>query len=151
MKKKLLIVVLSVFTILTVGFYSCSKNDDEVEEVVDENFISDFENSSFDNVTNCPVCNNCVLYVRCRIPSLPYGLTYYSGKKAIINAYSPVVGYAAIMPSASKSYAKYGHIAYVQSVNSDGTITIKEGSSGGTCTTRTKTPTDFKIDGYFKP
>ena len=115
-------------------------------------FSKDVLNDDAADAAKCPICNNCVYYVRCKIKTLPGGLTSYQSKKNIINASSPVAGYAAIMPAIDSKYKDNGHIAYVEKVNSDGTINISEGSSGGTCTTRNnRKPTDLKIDGYYKP
>jgi hypothetical protein len=100
----------------------------------------------------CPSCDNCVLYARCKVPSLPFGLFSYQDKKTkAINWWgAPAAGMVAIMPSNIAPAA--GHVAYVQSVNSDGTITISEGNhTMGKCGSRRQTPAQLRIDGYWKP
>ncbi len=148
-KSLILAIVVGITTITTVVVSSCTK--EENIEASSDSFSSDITSADAADLSKCPNCGNCVLYTRCKIPSLPYGLEYYQAKKNIINAYTPAKGYAAIMPAISAKYVLNGHIAYVESVNSDGTITILEGSNGGTCTKRTDTPAKFKIVGYYRP
>ena len=66
--------------------------------------------------------NNCVMFARYKLPSLPYGLTSYQDKINIINSYTAIAGEVAITPGNSS----YGHVAYVESVSGN-TITIIEG------------------------
>lgn len=99
-------------------------------------------------------CENCVYKTRCYLPKLPFGLEFYSAKKALINSYEPKAGTAAIMPS--PNLPKNGHIAPVTSVskNSKGEtiITIEEGNSvSKKCTTRSGTPKSFGVVGYWDP
>jgi CHAP domain len=126
-----------------------------------ENVEADVDNEDTANSTqiNCTISGkenlSCVAYVRCRIPKLPTGLTYYDAKQKIADKnLSLQAGYAVVMP-AGKGYETYGHIAYVKSVNADGTITIEETNwepaGKGKYGTRTKKPTDFKVYGYYKP
>lgn len=104
---------------------------------------NDYCISSCTTTTNC---NNCVSYARCRKPSLPTGLTYYSQKKAIINSYTPSAGAVAIINTGDA----YGHVAYVESVNGS-TITISEGNwPYGSCGQRSNTASALKIVGYYK-
>lgn len=165
MKKNFFTLLLLFVSISTILFYSCSKNENATNENVTkentteedniENLETDplYSNSSFENSSANP-CYSCVSWVRYKIPSMNRkvgDLTTYTAKKKLINSSTANAGYAAIMPSSGK-WAKYGHIAYVESVNTNGTITISEGnSSSAKCTTRTKTAADFKIDGYYKP
>jgi len=104
---------------------------------------------------------NCVFYARWRVPSLPSGLTPYSGKKAIINLKSsdtPRKNDVAIINSGSSYYDTKlrrtivtGHVAVVDGAK-NGIITISESNWGG-CGFRTRNGTakDLKIDGYFRP
>lgn len=91
---------------------------------------------------------NCVLYARSFVPSLPRGLFSLQDKKSIINSYSPSKGSVAIIDSG----LKYGHVAVVTDVASNGTITIQEGN-WKSCQTgsRKGTPQSLKVLGYFKP
>jgi hypothetical protein len=149
--------IFKIFTIVAIAvgiiFTACKKDvtpDSSTETVSYDSYNNDeVSNSGTFSATRCPFCDNCVLYVRCKLPKLPTGLTSYASKKKICNAWSPVAGYAVVMPSAS--YPGNGHIAYVQSVNSNGTITISEGNFNGNCNTRTKTPSQLSVYGYWKP
>lgn len=93
------------------------------------------------------VACNCVLFARSRVPSLPYGLDTLDSKRRIINSYSPTVGAVAVMAVGS-----YGHVGVVTSVNGNGTITVDE-SNYRSCQfgTRTGTPANLRVLGYFKP
>ena len=90
---------------------------------------------------------NCVLFARSKVPSLPRGLTTQAAKRRIINSYSPSVGAVAVM-----AVGRYGHVGRVVSVNGDGTITVEE-SNYRPCrfTTRTGTPEQLRVLGYFTP
>src|SRR6185295_11852180 len=97
---------------------------------------------------------NCVLYARCLVPRLPYGLITYADKKNIINSYSASVGAVAVMNIAPP----YGHVGKVTKVvkNSSGvvtSITLDEAnySSCRISTTRSGSPSTLKVTGYFKP
>jgi hypothetical protein len=91
-------------------------------------------------------CDNCVYYARCRKPSLPYGLTSYSDKVAIINTQTASAGAVAIINTGSY----YGHVAYVTSV-SGSTINIAEGNwPSGSCGTRSGTKAGLNIAGFYK-
>lgn len=97
---------------------------------------------------------NCVLYARSLVPQLPYNLTTYNQKKAIINHRFPRVGSVAIMPVSGSSY---GHVAVVDNVaiRSDGgfLLTLKE-SNWTSCQITTAynvTPESRSIEGYFDP
>ena len=58
-------------------------------------------------------CDNCVLYARCRQDKLPFGLTYWSDKKAVVNSNHAHAGCVAMIPSSNS----YGHAAYVDHVD----------------------------------
>ncbi len=90
---------------------------------------------------------NCVLYARCRVPRLPFGLTTYQDKARIINSRTPGVGSVAIM-----NVGAWGHVAVVEAVNHNGTITVREANypSPGV-RTRTATPSAMKVTGYYRP
>ena len=107
--------------------------------------------ASCDTATNrC----NCVLYARCKVPRLPFGLFTYTDKKAIINSSSAAVGSVAIMNIAPP----YGHVAVVTAVKKDirtrqvTSITVNEANySSCRITTRSGSPASLKVTGYFKP
>jgi hypothetical protein len=97
---------------------------------------------------------NCVYYARCKVPSLPYGLTYYTDKVRIINSSSAATGSVAIMNVG----APYGHVAVVTAVKKDirtgsvTSITVTEANySPCKITTRTGSPASLKVTGYFRP
>lgn len=95
----------------------------------------------------CAQCDNCVYYARCRQPALPYGLTTYEDKVAIINTQTAAAGRVAII----KTSSVYGHVAYVTSV-SGSTINIAEGNwPSGSCGTRSGTKAGLNITGFFAP
>ncbi|HWW69509.1 MAG TPA: CHAP domain-containing protein, partial [Duganella sp.] len=71
--------------------------------------------------------DNCVFFVRDRVPSLPYGLGTWTGKLAIINAHAPQPGDVAIINVGSGVYKDVGHVAIIEEVT-DSTITILEGN-----------------------
>jgi hypothetical protein len=92
---------------------------------------------------------NCVKYARCKVSSLPYGLTTYQNKKDIVNTQTASVGSVAVINVGNST----GHVAYVQSVSSSD-VTIRETNwcRGATkATTRTGTKTALKIVGFYKP
>ena len=149
--KNIILKSLFVFALLaSCVFVACKKEaiTTTTEEVSYDAYNNDEGTQARTFSGTCP-CDNCVLFVRCKMPSLPGGLTSYASKKNIVNAWSPSAGYAVIMPSSS--YPANGHIAYVDKVNSDGTITISEGNFNGKCNTRTKKPSDMSVYGYRKP
>lgn len=97
--------------------------------------------------------NNCVRFARYKVPSLPYGLTYYSAKKNICNSNTAIAGEIAVM--SSSKYPEYGHLAYVEAVNGN-TITILEGnvlyeSGNPRINRRSGTKSELGIYGYYKP
>ncbi|AKT40641.1 CHAP domain-containing protein [Chondromyces crocatus] len=119
--------------------------DDEVEAIGEDG--QEIAIGTDTSSATCNQCSNCVLYARCRQPKLPFGLTTYAQKRAIINTQTAKAGYVAIINSGSS----YGHVAYVTKVNGS-TITIAEGNwPNGKCGTRSGTKAGLKIVGYFKP
>lgn len=93
--------------------------------------------------------NNCVLFARYKVPSLPYGLNNYEDKKRICNSYTAVAGEVAVLPQYYGG--SYGHVAYVEKVDGQ-TITILEGGAGtGHINRRVGTQSQLEIYGYFNP
>ncbi|HZH18059.1 MAG TPA: hypothetical protein VE057_27150 [Archangium sp.] len=99
----------------------------------------------------CGNCDNCVLHARCRQPNLPYGLTYWSEKKAIANSNHAHVGCVALIPTSSV----YGHVAYVSDVDrsvSPWRVSLREANwVGNTCSGRTGTKDGLNIYNYWCP
>ncbi|KFA89434.1 hypothetical protein [Archangium violaceum] len=99
----------------------------------------------------CGNCDNCVLHARCLQPKLPYGLTYWSDKVAIINSNHAHKGCVAMIPTSSS----YGHVAYVSNVDtapSPNRITLREANwVGNTCSSRTGTKDGLNIRNYWCP
>lgn len=96
-------------------------------------------------------CDNCVLFARCKQPKLPYGLTYWSDKVAIINSNHAHVGCVAMIPTSHQ----YGHVAYVDGVDtapSPNRITLREANwTPNACTSRTGTKDGLNIRNYWCP
>lgn len=100
--------------------------------------------------------DNCVLYARGKVPSLPTGLFNWQDKKNAINSNTPREGSVAMIPYIDKTGEAVGHAAVVESVTSN-SITIIEGNwSSGKVTRRTATGVDLndaanqlKIAGYY--
>lgn len=91
---------------------------------------------------------NCVLYARCRVPRLPFGLTSYQDKVRVINSRTPTVGSVAVM----NIYPPYGHVAVVEAVHRDGRITVREANYVRCAvTSRTNLPARMAVAGYFRP
>jgi surface antigen len=88
---------------------------------------------------------NCVLFARCKKSSLPFGLTTYAQKKAIINTQNAVVGAVAIVNVGNTT----GHVAYVRAVSGT-TITLREANwAGQYISERSGTKAELSIVGYF--
>jgi hypothetical protein len=102
------------------------------------------QNRCVNATTRC----NCVLYARCRVPRLPGGLFTLNDKKRIMNSGVPTPGSVAVMDV----LAGVGHLAVVEAVNRDGTITVSE-TNYRSCqyTVRTGTPRNMRVLGYFRP
>lgn len=100
-----------------------------------------------------PNSDNCVLYARSRVPTLPTGMLDWKGKLAAVNARTPAAGSVAMIP-----YGQVGHVAYVESVTGN-TITIIEANfSFGNMTRRISTGSSLAdaasrlhIAGYYRP
>ena len=96
-------------------------------------------------------CDNCVLHARGRAPGLPYGLTYWSDKVAVINSNSAHAGCVAMIPTSSS----YGHAAYVERVDTapnPNRIYLREANwSAGQCTARSGTKDSLNIRGFWCP
>ena len=99
----------------------------------------------------------CVAYARELVKSLPYGLTSWASKKAIINSYTCKAGSVAIIRVPTGAAAQYGHVAYVERCDKTG-ITIKEANfQKNTITRRVATPdiitaeNELRIVGYYRP
>jgi len=75
----------------------------------------------------------------------PKGLYSQKDKYKAINSKEGTVGAWAVMPK----FGSNGHVALVESINDDGTITIVEEGIGNTRQRRTGTPKDLKIEGYW--
>ena len=98
--------------------------------------------------------NNCVLYARCRVPSLPYGLNTIQDKRRIINTQVPSVGCVAIHNLGTTE----GHVSVVTNVRvvqRNGqtvySVTIQEGNYPlGKIGTRFGNASELNIVGYFK-
>ncbi|KIR02452.1 hypothetical protein P261_01267 [Lachnospiraceae bacterium TWA4] len=97
------------------------------------------------------VQTNCVYLAR-KFVELPYGLTYFEGKKNLINSNTPSEGYVAIV----KTNNRYGHVSIVVNVNGstittlDGNWTVS-GRSGRHIVYRTGTASQLGIVGYYVP
>lgn len=88
--------------------------------------------------------SNCVEFTRQYYPCLPYGLGDMNGKKAIINDYSPAIGYVAIVNSASSP--SIGHVGIVVEVTNDYVVLLQGGQG---CELRAFLKS--KIAGYWRP
>jgi len=102
--------------------------------------------------------DNCVLFARDRVPSLPHGMNTWAGKKKAINSNTAVKGSVALIPYTDSKGEEIGHAAYVENVDGN-TITLLEANfSPGKITRRTATGTDLneaarqlKIAGFYVP
>jgi len=158
-----------IATVILV-FSSCSKN---IPLPPEQNTASTVTNVEFEEELDLPVITeeikktraltyiyndpcgtnankyNCVYYARCKKPSLPYGLTTWASKLAIINTQNVSVGAVAIISTNSP----YGHVAYVTGKSGSGAnavITVRDGNwHAGYITQRTGTKAQLGIQGYF--
>lgn len=117
---------------------------------------------------------SCVLYIRGKITTLVSAvsvpLNSYVQKKAILNVRDDAgnltkdlkfarKGMAIVAPAVEPKYFINGHIMYLEEIHSDGTITVKEGNSGGGFTMRRRYPDNriyqryygLNIDGFYHP
>jgi hypothetical protein len=151
-----LFLLAGVFTVSVLA--SCSKNDDVVAEPTSENALTQnriaapapsvptacttISNDACGTTTNK---SNCVLYARCKVPSLPTGLTTYASKLAIIRTQTASVGRVAICQTSST----YGHVAVVVGVTGT-TIRLRESNyCGATISERSGTKSALNIKGYY--
>ena len=102
--------------------------------------------------------DNCALFARDKVPTLPYGLDTWNGKLNAMNSNTPKVGSVAMIGFSSGAYKEIGHAAVVESV-SDNSITIIEANyTAGKFSRRTATGADLAdaarqlgIAGYYEP
>ncbi|MEY4905885.1 MAG: hypothetical protein RLZZ292_3700 [Bacteroidota bacterium] len=161
--KKIIIILMACLTM--VLFFACSEKEiltpnptttQVLEEERDTKPAITFTEEAnlrgtcdavIDGCANATNNGNCVLFARCKVPSLPFGLTTYAQKKAIINTTIATAGSVAIINVGNTT----GHVAYVKSVSGI-TIYLRESNWCGTkVTDRSGTATLLKIVGYFKP
>lgn len=95
---------------------------------------------------------NCVLYARSLVPSLPTGLTDWSGKVRIINHLFPRRGAVAIIDVSNST----GHVAVVENVTvrSDGSLSVSIVEANyNSCqiTRRTGSVESLRIRGFYDP
>lgn len=94
-----------------------------------------------------PFGQNCVMYARSKVPSLPYGLFTFEQKKRIETNSKPKEGDVAII----RTNQKWGHVAVVTYVGKRH-ITIKESNWwSGYVSERHDTPQALRVHGYFRP
>lgn len=90
---------------------------------------------------------NCVLWVRQRVPSLPFGLWTLSDKKKIINTSKRKKGHVAIIDNGQIT----GHVALVIKKGLSHITILEANWVAGQITERHGKPKDLKILGYFNP
>jgi hypothetical protein len=102
--------------------------------------------------------DNCVLYARSHVPSLPFGLHNWEDKKTHAKHSSPAVGSVAMIEIKEGAYKDAGHVAVVEAVTSDSITIIEANYKTGLITRRTATGVDLadaasqlNIYGYFQP
>lgn len=101
---------------------------------------------------------NCTDYVAWKLKSLGVADNWVRGlgnggdwyanaanKSGLSRGTDPAVGAAAVVPSSTPGFGGYGHVAYVEAVHSDGTITVSEYNYDlmGDYHTRTGKPSDM--------
>lgn len=102
--------------------------------------------------------DNCVLFARSRVPTLPFGLESWQSKLNIRNSRAPRPGSVAIIQITSGRFAENGHVAVVESVT-ENSITIVEANWGGAGIQRRRmvgtsladAERRLRISGYFQP
>lgn len=102
--------------------------------------------------------DNCVLWARERVRTLPYGLGTWSGKLAAVNSHEPRPGSVAMVKISNGKYRDIGHVAIIESV-SGSSITILEANwYHGRVSRRTATGYTLaeaaemlQIQGYYRP
>lgn len=122
-----------------------------VEDLDQPSTASEQEIGSTESALCTDYCDNCVLYARCKQDKLPYGLTYWSDKKAIVNSNHAHAGCVAMIPSSNV----YGHAAYVNHVDtapSPNVIYLNEANwQPNTCSSRHGTKAGLNIYNYWCP
>ncbi len=123
-----------------------------------QGMLTDYQSNAlvgmFDNPAKVPssIRNNCVFFCRKVSPTLPTGLYSLKDKINIVNAKTASVGSTAIIDTGDTT----GHVATVEKINADGTITIAEANwktdANGrkTINRRTGTPEQLKVRGYWQ-
>lgn len=103
--------------------------------------------------TTNTIKGNCVFYAREAIPTLPTGLFNLDDKVNIINSNVPNAGSVAIIDVGDST----GHVAVVESVNEDGTMTISESNfrsdenKNPVLSRRTGTAEQLGVLGFWQP
>lgn len=96
-------------------------------------------------------CDNCVLYARCKAPGLPFNLTYWSEKKAVVNSNHAHPGCVAMISTSHQ----YGHAAYVSAVDTapnPNRITLQEANwKAGACSSRSGSKVGLNIYNFWCP
>ncbi len=136
-------------SLLTASIALAGCGGTEMDEMDDAEQVSDAQQEDLAQVESaaCGHCDNCVLHARCLAPRLPYNLTSWSNKVAVINSSTARKGCVAMIPSSNS----YGHAAYVSSV-SGSTIRLNEANwKAGTCSTRSGTKSSLNIRGFWCP
>ena len=102
--------------------------------------------------------DNCVLFARLKVNSLPFGLQTWQGKLAIINAHSPRPGDVAVIRIHTGVYKDVGHVAIVETVTGNSIAILEANYYAGNVSRRTAIGADaddaarmLGIAGYFRP
>ena len=102
--------------------------------------------------------DNCALFARDKVPTLPYGLDTWNGKLNAMNSNTPKVGSVAMIGFSSGAYKDIGHAAVVESVSGNSITIIEANYTAGKLSRRTATGADLAdaarqlgIAGYYQP
>ena len=102
--------------------------------------------------------DNCVLFARSRVRSLPSGLETWLDKQRIVNSRSPTVGSVAVIAVPGGPLAPFGHLAVVQGVTSNSITIIEANYAGPSIQRRRSVGVDINdaarrlnIVGYYRP
>jgi hypothetical protein len=150
-RSQLKILALSLLS-ASLAFTGCGPVDEqELATAQMEEQVAGEELGTTESALCTDYCDNCVLFARCKQPKLPYGLTYWSDKKAIVNSNHAHDGCVAMIPTSHV----YGHAAYVANVDrsfSPPRITLREANwQPNTCSSRTGTKDGLNIYNYWCP